>query len=955
MLKNIRVIYKYIFFIWLTAITVSFSQQNNNDFVEGELYVKLKAQFNRQAAGKNSSNVNTKREIPGIKNVIERGNAKINNAKAPFYYSKNDKLKSIYRIKVENYASIEEILDDLKNHPSIEYAERVRMRKIISTPSDTLYTSLWHLAKIKASEAWDINPGVQNVIVAVVDNAFDIDHLDLNLNMVPGYDVGDNDANPRPLNDTYSHGTHVAGIVGAINNNITGIASASNNRVKVMPIKGNADIYGNKAISHGFEGISYAVGQGVKIISLSWGGGGYSLSEQAIIDDAHANGAIIFAAAGNEGNSDLQYPAAYNHVVAVASLDNTDALSSFSSFGSFVDISAPGRAILSTIPFNKYASFSGTSMATPLAASCAGYLLACFPTLNADSIEYILKNTVDNIDATNPSFSGSFGSGRINLLKAISCKDSDLITQTPSASPTNYFCEGDSALLSITALSTETFSWNFNNTFLSNSKDINAKNEGTYTLTRTLGACQVTSEPVYIIHNNAFTDIPTVTNLTTSYCDDVNKFVVGSNVACNKFGQSTFNYGGSPIGFDGFLQSAPYPTATVSGIGGLIDSIAVSITWHKKDGGNENQCDLADFGARAFNEEVSFSIKSPFGKIVDLVRTGDYATGIITSGVVTTIFNANGSTLTGIQIPSSGNFKAAGDLSIYENEVAQGEWTLIANDAATLDPLCVIDFAVIVKTKQISPTAEISWYSDPSLNNLLGTNDSLEINTSVLGSSSYYAVAQCDGLCPSTATPSEVNITAVPEIFAFSRSVVSLSNAQILEVMNSQTAEYSVSTTNLYTVFGLNAGGNPYSYQVSNQAPLSSPVVICGTDDYVVFGRGCNGTITWSTGMTAPGIMLNNQNASLNITATCNQSWTCPPLTNIPFDFTTSGIPQTLSGMLIQSSGQNFYGSTIESSHVIKENTRINYSAIQSILLTPGFESVQTSIFKAVIGDCINP
>ena len=919
------------------------------------MYVKLKPQINRSTVGKKSSNVSISREIPEINNAVKRVNAKINVASAPFFFSKDDKLNTVYRIKVDKNETIDQIIDDLKNDPSIAYAERVRLREIIAVPNDTLYSSLWHLNKVKATEAWDVNPGIQDVVVAVVDNAFDIDHLDLQLNMVPGFDVGDNDANPRPLNNTFSHGTHVAGIVGAVNDNITGIASASNNRVKVMPIKGNADIYGNRAISHGFEGISYAVNQGVKIISLSWGGSGYSITEQAIIDNAYANGVLILAAAGNEGSSELQYPAAYNHVFAVASLDNDDVLSSFSSFGSFVDIAAPGRGILSSIPFNNYASFSGTSMATPLVSACAGYLLACFPTLSADSLEFILKKTADNIDGVNPSYIGSMGSGRVNLLRAVSCRDNNLISIEPTANPSNYFCKGDSTALDINPLSTETFEWQFNNASFSNSKNVIAKKAGRYTLIRTLGVCQVTSDDIYVIHNDAYTETPSVTDLTSNYCDDMNKYVIASAAACDKFGPSSFNYGGSPIGFDGFLQSAPYPTSTVSGIGGLIDSISVSITWQKKDGGTENQCDLADFGARAFNEEVSFSIMSPFGEIVELVRTGDYGTGTVTSGVVTTVFNTHGIALIGSPLPSSGSFMASGNLGVFENQIAQGKWTLIANDAASLDPLCVLDFVVIVKTKQISPNPTITWFGDLNLNSPLSSGDSLAVSTTILAGSSYYAVVSCEGLCPSVYAESKVYIKPIPELFAFSRSVISLSNAQIMEVMNAQTADYSVDAGNVYTVFGLNSFGNPYSYQVSSQAPLSSPVVLCGKDDYVVFGRGCNGTISWSNGMTAPGITLENLNSPINLTATCNQNWLCTPLTNINFEFTNNTNPLSLSGQIIENSGQTFFGSIIESNQFIKEGAKINYAAAQSILLKPGFESVQSSIFTAEIGDCINP
>ncbi|WP_162628020.1 S8 family serine peptidase [Arcticibacterium luteifluviistationis] len=944
--------------VWLSFVTIGKAQQINNDFVEGEIYVKLKPNFIRRGLVKLTNDVNIQSEIPIINGIVEKSNSKIEDASNPYFFSKNDEIKDVFRIKLDNEIAIEQVLKDLKEDPSVEYVERIRKREIISVPSDTLYSQQWFLDKIKAPDAWDVNPGVQDIIVAVVDNAFDITHPDLAANLVTGYDVGDNDADPTPPDASFSHGTHVAGIVAAVNNNITGIASAGNNRVKVMPIKGTTNAGGNRAITHGYEGVAYAVNQGAKIISLSWGGAGFSQLEQDVINDAYANGVMVIAAAGNEGNSILQYPAAYEHVVAVASLDIDDGLSSFSSYGAYVDISAPGRGILSTIPFNTYASFNGTSMATPLVSACAAYLRACFPTLSGDSLETILKITSDNIDNENPTRLGMVGTGRVNLLKAVACKGANLFAEQPTISPTNYLCEGDSALFDINAVSSESFEWFKDGLSVSNTKSFYAKADGTYKLVRTLGSCIVESDELKIIYNEVFTSKPSVTDLTTFYCDSQNNFVVASQsgTPANAFGPKEAIYTGLPVGFDGFLKSGDYPTVNVSGIAGLIDSVSISITWQKKDGGTHDNCDIPDGGGTAFNEEVSFSIVSPEGVEVDLVHTSDYGRGTASSGMVTTVFNVNGAGLVGDPLPSSGSFKAAGDLSVYEDKVPVGVWTLIANDDATLDPLCVSGFSVTIKTKQPAGSPTVKWFSDESLGTLLSVNDTLTVPTTTVGIQDYYAVAEVPGLCLGPVAKATVEIKTIPDIYAYPISGLYVNSNEIDALIKGSgiSSNFNESGT---TVSGNDKNNQPYSYNISSTAPQISPITLCATESYLLFGLGCNGTIEWKyNGIIkyGDGVVLNNVSPPLNVTATCLQDWSCPALVNIPFNFLEATTPLTLESTLIESSEQNYYGSPISSSQLIKENSDINYTAPNSISLNPGFESKLNTNFKAEIGNCPN-
>jgi hypothetical protein len=172
----------------------------------------------------------------------------------------------------------------------------------------------------------------------------------------------------------------------------------------------------------GYEGIQYAADHGCQVINCSWGGSGGSSLGQTIIDYATINkNSTVVVAAGNNNSNALFYPACYNNVLAVGATNINDSKASFSNFGTYVGIMAPGNNIFSTIFDNSYAYESGTSMASPIVAGCAAIVKSVHPTYNALQIAEQLRATADDIYflSSNAGYAGQLGTGRVNLYKAI--------------------------------------------------------------------------------------------------------------------------------------------------------------------------------------------------------------------------------------------------------------------------------------------------------------------------------------------------------------------------------------------------------------------------------------------------------------------------------------------------------------------------------------------------------
>jgi len=323
--------------------------------------------------------------------------------------------------------SMDSIIEKLNADPSIEYAEPNFIYSIVKpqksldlnallaptdysanyTPNDPRYGDLWGLSNgtrsgvdISATRAWDITTGSRAVKVAVIDTGIDYNHPDLKDNMwvnlaekngqpgvdddgngyvddIHGYDFANDDGDPM---DGHSHGTHCAGTIGGVHNNNIGVAGVMG-EVELVGLKFLTDS-GSGATANAIAAIDYATKLNVDIMSNSWGGGARSEALKEAIERASAAGIIFTAAAGNSATNNDQsphYPSNYQveNVISVAAHTATDTLASFSCFGKrTVHIAAPGHNILSTVKNGGYASFSGTSMATPHVSGALGLLVA---------------------------------------------------------------------------------------------------------------------------------------------------------------------------------------------------------------------------------------------------------------------------------------------------------------------------------------------------------------------------------------------------------------------------------------------------------------------------------------------------------------------------------------------------------------------------------------------------
>lgn len=249
-------------------------------------------------------------------------------------------------------------------------------------PNDSRYAEQWALPVVGLPEAWASVPVGRTVVVAVIDSGVCLNHPDLAGRILPGYDFVDGDNDPS---DVFGHGCGVAGVIAANANNGVGIAGVAPN-AQIMPIR-VLDSRGQGNYSNIASGIIYAADNGANIINLSLAGSTNSVILEQAVAYAVARGVIVIAAAGNFGSPNTYYPAAYPSVIAVGSVDVNLQRSSFSNYGTFVDIYAPGRDILTTSMNGDYAFNSGTSFAAPIVAG----ITAMTETMNAP------LNTENNI------------------------------------------------------------------------------------------------------------------------------------------------------------------------------------------------------------------------------------------------------------------------------------------------------------------------------------------------------------------------------------------------------------------------------------------------------------------------------------------------------------------------------------------------------------------------------
>lgn len=507
---------KLFILIICTTILISnmFSQTVFPDWVDGHLYFKFKDSYRIDFVVNDNTTVDYD-QLPKLHPLFEKYGVTL--ITRPLLIFEDPALARIIRVQFEDIQNVEMFIKELIQHPDIESAEKVPLRNISITYNDPYYMATthngitfnfkWHLEMINAPQTWDIQTGASTVKVAIVDNAVWGAHTDLNIssanqcNWGNGYAIPGNSAPPSSVSQTmnctesmlsngycesynWSHGTHCAGLVGAINNNGIGISSIGSG-VTLMGIRTTIEEY-SQSVIYGTEGVSWAINNGAKVVSMSYGGPNYSSYDNSVFQTAANNGVILIAAAGNEGDEEnyISYPGGYASVISVASVNADGKLSYFSQWGpGRADIAAPGGYcvyngniyypnILSTTyntnqfyknivgynGFNNthYDGMQGTSMACPIVAGLAGLMVSAYPNITPAQVKSCLQSTATPLTSGSNQIDGN---GYINAYAAVQCAQSlvgGMLTVSPNS--LSFPVAGGSQSVSVTSNVTWTVS-----------------------------------------------------------------------------------------------------------------------------------------------------------------------------------------------------------------------------------------------------------------------------------------------------------------------------------------------------------------------------------------------------------------------------------------------------------------------------------------------------------------
>jgi subtilisin family serine protease len=337
---------------------------------------------------------------------------------------------------VNYYTAIQDVLWSQPNYypePTVTY------------PNDFYFQGGWQwgLTRIGGPEGWDIETGSEDVIIAVLDSGTDMYLTDLTYkhweNPGETFNGIDDDGNgyvddewgwdfvysdywPMPTNPvTDSHGTMVASVAVARTNEGYGMAGVCWN-CKLMSLKFYDSTAGGNV--ENAEAIYYAATKGADVINMSINyAAGYVPLMQDACDWAASQNVVIIAAAGNDNTSTPRAPAEYDSVMAVAATNQSDVKATFSTYGSWVDVSAPGVDIVAAVPNNNYVLASGTSVAAPIVAGVAGLIRSLYPDLREDAVRAMIAELAKPIDSINPGYAGQLG-GRVNMYDSLSVNTS---------------------------------------------------------------------------------------------------------------------------------------------------------------------------------------------------------------------------------------------------------------------------------------------------------------------------------------------------------------------------------------------------------------------------------------------------------------------------------------------------------------------------------------------------
>lgn len=371
------------------------------------------------------------------------------------------RLSDFYEIRVSESEDVLRLAERMSEDEHIEYVQPNYIYTVARVPDDPEYSRQYQWPRIQAPEAWDITTGSEEVVIGVIDTGVDYEHEDLKDNIwqnpnevidgvdndgngyvddVRGWDFVDNvknaangedsDEEDNDPMDFEGHGTFVAGCAAAVSDNGTGVTGASWNS-KIMPLRAGYkrnDGVGSLTTQGILDAMFYAAVNGADVLNLSFGGPFNDQAQRDMMRWAFDQGVVIVKAAGNDNSPIAPIQSTEPWVLSVAATDDLDEKATYSNYGDWVRIAAPGgnfgggrAGIYSTVRQDRYGSKQGTSFAAPIVAGIAALVKSVYPLWSAAEITMHVVDTADNIDLDNPEYEGQLGKvGRVNAFNAVS-------------------------------------------------------------------------------------------------------------------------------------------------------------------------------------------------------------------------------------------------------------------------------------------------------------------------------------------------------------------------------------------------------------------------------------------------------------------------------------------------------------------------------------------------------
>jgi hypothetical protein len=315
----------------------------------------------------------------------------------------------VHVVQLPAKASEKAIAALLAKNKHLKFAELDVIASAAANANDPYYPKAWHLPKIGVPTAWDASMG-DGVVIAILDTGLNGNHEDIVGRAVPGWNFYDNNAD---TSDVHGHGTAVAGAAVAGTNNGKGVAAIAGNAY-IMPVRiadANAQATGSAIAS----GLVWAADNGAKVANISYHGIPGNLTVQNAAKYMKNRGGLVVVAAGNT-SAEIVSPAD-DAMIFVSATDANDVKASWSSWGNYVDLAAPGVSVYTTDRGGGYKTASGTSLASPVVAGVVGLMMAANPTLGPTDIEKVLFSTAQDLGSA--GFDSYYGHGRVNAAAAV--------------------------------------------------------------------------------------------------------------------------------------------------------------------------------------------------------------------------------------------------------------------------------------------------------------------------------------------------------------------------------------------------------------------------------------------------------------------------------------------------------------------------------------------------------